>query len=163
MEACQYLLTVGCSDIAKTIERAVLDSQAWIKKPPSEILEILVKELKGERCDVAEVFFDHFPYAGHAHHKKLLAEVFVGIYHSKYCRVKKEVKEEKGTEKEEEVEMEVENDNGNEVEVEKKIIVASEEKMEEISLHSEFEEDFDEGSAHREEASLYPESQVLWR
>ena len=47
------------------------------------------------------------------------------------------------------------------VEVEKKIIVASEEKMEEISLHSEFEEDFDEGSAHREETSLRPESQVL--
>ena len=47
------------------------------------------------------------------------------------------------------------------VEVEKKIIVASEEKMEEISLHSEFEDDLDEGSAHREETSLRRESQVL--
>ena len=47
------------------------------------------------------------------------------------------------------------------VEVEKKIIVASEERMEEISLRLEFKEDFDEGSAHREETSLRLESQVL--
>ena len=47
------------------------------------------------------------------------------------------------------------------VEVEKKIIVDSEEKMEEISLHLEFEDDLDEGSARREETSLRAESQVL--
>ena len=38
---------------------------------------------------------------------------------------------------------------------------ATKEKMEEISLHLEFEDDLDEGSAHREETSLCPESQVL--
>ena len=65
-----------------------------------------------------------------------------------------------------EVEEEVE-ENQEEVEkspeVKKKTInnTATKEKMEEISLHSEFEEDFDEGSAHREETSLRPESQVL--
>ena len=69
-----------------------------------------------------------------------------------------------------EVEEEVE-ENQEEVEkspeVKKKTInntvvdAATKEKMEEISLHSEFEEDFDEGSAHREETSLRPESEVL--
>ena len=69
------------------------------------------------------------------------------------------VEEKKKREKFPEVEMKTINTTV--VEVEKKIIVASEEKMEEISLHSEFEEDFDEGSAHREDTSLRPESQVL--
>ena len=71
------------------------------------------------------------------------------------------VEEKKKREKFPEVEMKTINTTVVKVEVEKKIIVASEEKMEEISLHSEFEEDFDEGSAHREETSLRPESQVL--
>ena len=69
--------------------------------------------------------------------------------------------EEKKEKREKFPEVEMKTINTTEVEVEKKIIVASEERMEEISLHSEFEEDFDEGSAHREETSLRPESQVL--
>ena len=70
-----------------------------------------------------------------------------------------------------EVEEEVEEEKKEEVEkspeVKKKTInntvvdAATKEKMEEISLHSEFEEDFDEGLAHRDATSLRTESQVL--
>ena len=81
-------------------------------------------------------------------------------------KVEEEVEQFSKVEKKEEKvetfpEVEMKTINTTVVEVEKKIIVASEEKMEEISLHSEFEEDFDEGSAHREETSLRPESEVL--
>ena len=69
--------------------------------------------------------------------------------------------EEKKEKREKFPEVEMNTINTTEVEIEKKIIVASEEKMEEISLRLEFKEDFDEGSAHREETSLRLESQVL--
>ena len=97
-----------------------------------------------------------------------LSEIIVEVEES--LEVEKKVEEEveqfsKVEKKEEkvetfpEVEMKTINTTVVKVEVEEKIIVGSEEKMEEISLHSEFEDDLDEESAPREETSLRPESQ----
>ena len=77
--------------------------------------------------------------------------------------------EEEVEENQEEVEEEKKEEVEKSPEVKKKTInntvvdAATKEKMEEISLYSDFEDDLDEGSAHREETSLRRESQVLWR
>ena len=108
-EAVQHCLKEGCKDVAGTIESAVLEIDAWIKKPPSKILEILMKELKGEQCDgdVSRAFYNQFPHAEFAQHGQLISRVFVKIYHSKYSKVKKEVKEEQ-VEHEDKMEVETE-------------------------------------------------------